>query len=243
VICGLVSRDYVAVAAFVVIGAANALVDVSGYTLLQRLVPDQVLARLLAFAEAAFSLATALGSLLIPPVISGLGNDGALIATGCLLPVLTGLGYAALRRIDVEIGARTERIALLRRVSMLRLLPMPAVEWLAANFGQASVPAGATVFRKGDPGEAFYVIEDGRVELVDDGRVIRQLTLGDAFGEIALLRSVPRTVSVRALVDSRFAVISGPQFVTAVTGFAATSSTADAVVRGHLAADELRHAR
>jgi MFS family permease len=241
-VCGLLVSDYVAVAAFAIVGAANALVDVSAFTLWQRIVPDHVLARLLAFAEAAFALAMAVGSLIAPPVISGLGNKGALIATGCVLPVLAALSYAALRRIDADIRVRTDRIRLLRRVGMLRLLPVPAIESLALNLRHALVPAGVDVFRKGDPGDDFYVIETGRVEIVDDGQRVRELGPGESFGEIALLRSVPRTVSVRAVDDLACAVISGARFVGAVTGFSATSSDADALVRDYLAADAGRRA-
>jgi hypothetical protein len=180
--------------------------------------------------------------LIAPPVISGLGNKGALIATGCVLPVLAALSYAALRRIDADIRVRTDRIRLLRRVGMLRLLPVPAIESLALNLRHALVPAGVDVFRKGDPGDDFYVIETGRVEIVDDGQRVRELGPGESFGEIALLRSVPRTVSVRAVDDLACAVISGARFVGAVTGFSATSSDADALVRDYLAADAGRRA-
>ena len=95
---------------------------------------------------------------------------------------------------------------------------------------------------EGEPGGAFYVVESGRVAVLDDSSEIRRLRPGDAFGEIALLRSVPRTATVRALVDTELAALSGPQFVAAVTGFSATSSTAEQLVRGYLTEDLSRHA-
>jgi MFS family permease len=242
VICGLLVHDYVAIAAFAVIGAANALVDVTGFTLLQRMVPDHVLARLLAFAEAVFALSTAVGSLVAPPLISGLGARGTFIATGAVLPVLTALAYRALHAINADIQVRSDRVALLRRVGTLRLLPVPAVEWLAVNLDRTTVPAGRDIFHKGDPGDDFYVIESGRVAVVDDGRLVRELGPGDAFGEIALLRSVPRTVSVRAVDAAELAVISGARFLNAVTGFSAPSATADALVRTYLSSDAERQA-
>jgi hypothetical protein len=242
VLIGLLTGDSVAVGAFVVIGAANALVDVTGFTLLQRLVPDQTLARVLALTEAVFSLALALGSLAIPFVLSALGDTGALIATGCILPLAVVARWAGLRAIDADIGVRRDRIVLLRRVGMLRLLPVPAIESLAMRLGRSRVPAQTDVFRKGDPGDGFYVIESGRVAVIDDGQEIRRLGPGDAFGEIALLRAVPRTATVRALEDTELATLSGPQFVSAITGFSATSSTAEQVVDGYLSDDRKRHA-
>jgi CRP-like cAMP-binding protein len=96
------------------------------------------------------------------------------------------------------------------------------------------------VFRQGDPGDGYYVIESGRVAVVEDGRDIRELGPGDSFGEIALLRSVPRTATVRALGDAEFVVISGPRFIAAVSGFSATSSSADEIVNGYFADDIYR---
>lgn len=243
VVVGLLTSSYVAVGAFVIVGAANALVDVSGFTLLQRLVPDQVLARVLALCEAVFSFALALGSLAIPLVITALGATGALTVTGCILPLAVAARLAALRAIDADIRVRKHRIALLRQVRMLRLLPVPAIEGLALRLRRSRVAAGTDVFCKGDPGDEFYIVESGRLAVIDDGQEIRELGPGDAFGEIALLRQVPRTATVHALEDAELGSVSGAQFVSAITGFSATSSTAEQLVGGYLAEDLHRRAR
>ncbi|SFO74329.1 Predicted arabinose efflux permease, MFS family [Geodermatophilus dictyosporus] len=151
VVVGLVTGSSVAVGAFLVVGAANALVDVTGFTLLQRLVPDRTLARVLTLTEAVFSLAVALGSLTVPLLVSGLGGTGALAVAGSLLPVAVAARWAALRAIDADIGTRRDRILLLRRVRMLRLLPVPAIEGLALRLRRVPVAARTDVFRAGDP--------------------------------------------------------------------------------------------
>ena len=243
VLIGLGTSSYVAVGAFVIVGAANALVDVTGFTLLQRLIPDQALGRVLALTEAVFSLALALGSLAIPLVISALGDAGALIVTGCILPVAVAGCWAGLRAIDADIGVRKDRIALLRRVRMLRPLPVPVIESLARHLRSSRVAARTDVFRTGEVGDAFYVVESGRVAVIVDGQEVRQLGLGDAFGEIALLRAVPRTATVRALEDTELAALSGPEFVAAITGFSATFSVAEQLVSGYLTEDLHRHWR
>jgi MFS family permease len=240
IVSGLLLHSYVAVGVFAIVGAANALVDIAGFTLLQRLVPDHMLARVLGLTEAVFALSVAVGSLVIPLVISVLGDTGAFLLIGCLPPLAVAARYVALRGIDSEIGVRSDRIALLRRVGMLRLLPVPAIESLALHLQRSRVAAGADVFRQGDPGDGYYVIESGRVAVVEDGRDIRELGPGDSFGEIALLRSVPRTATVRALGDAEFVVISGPRFIAAVSGFSATSSSADEIVNGYFADDIYR---
>jgi MFS family permease len=243
VLIGLLTSSYTAVGAFLIVGAANALVDVTGFTLLQRLIPDQTLARVLALTEAVFSLALALGSLAIPFVISALGDTGTLTVTGCFLPLAVAARWAGLRAIDADIRVRKDRIVLLRRVRMFRPLPVPVIEGLALRLRRSRVAAQTDVFRKGDSGNDFYIIDAGRVAVIDDGQEIRQLGPGDAFGEIALLRAVPRTATVRTLEDTELATLSGPQFVSAITGFSATSSTAEQLVSGYLTEDLHRHAR
>jgi MFS family permease len=242
ILCGVATHSFAVVAAFTVIGAANALVDVSGFTLLQRVTPDRMLARVLTLAEAVFALATALGSLVVPPIDAALGHADALIVIGCLLPSAVVVSYPLLRAMDRHIGASTERIALLRRVGMLRLLPVPAIESLAAGVTMLHVPAGVDVIRKGDIGDNFYVIESGRMILLDGGHEFGELGPGDSFGEIALLRRVLRTITVRAAQDADLAVVSGPRFVAAVNGFSATASTAEEIVGQHLLGDQRRHA-
>jgi hypothetical protein len=175
--------------------------------------------------------------LAVPLLVSGLGDTGALVATGAVLPVAVAARWAALRAIDADIGMRKDRIVLLRRVRMLSLLPVAAIEGLALRLRRSCVAARTDVFREGDPGGEFYVIESGRVAVLIHGEEVRQLGPGDAFGEIALLRSVPRTATVRALEDTELAVLGGAQFVSAVTGFSATSTTAEQVVTGYLTED------
>lgn len=241
ILCAIATHSVVAVTAFTIIGAANALVDVSGFTLLQRVVPDHMLARVLTLAEAVFALSMAIGSLIVPPVDSAFGHSGALVATGLLLPIAVVLSYALLLDIDRHIGVSSERIALLRKVAMLRLLPVPAIESLASGVTMKHVPAGTDAIRKGETGDDFYVIESGRMVLVDDGREFGDLGPGDSFGEIALLHSVPRTVTVRAIEDAELAVVTGARFVAAVNGFSGTASAAEQVVVQHLGDDERRH--
>jgi MFS family permease len=242
VLAGVILQSWLAVSAFVVMGAANALVDVAGFTLLQRLAPDPMLARILTVTEAVFALAVALGSLVTAPLLSAVGDRGTIVATGCVLPVAVALYVKNLRAIDAEIGVRGDRIALLRQVSTLRLLPVPAIEGLAQHLEHNRVEAGRDVFRVGDPGDGFYIIESGEVAIVKQGREVSRLGPGGSFGEIALLRSIPRTATVQVIADAEFAIVSGPRFVAAVTGFSATSTAVEQNMSQYLA-NELDPAR
>jgi CRP-like cAMP-binding protein len=93
------------------------------------------------------------------------------------------------------------------------------------------LPAGSIVIREGDPGELFYVIGAGEVEVAG-----RALGAGDSFGEIALLRDVPRTATVKATTDVVLHTLERDVFVAAVTGHEPAHATAEAVVAARLEA-------
>ena len=66
-----------------------------------------------------------------------------------------------------------------------------------------NVPPGRTIIRKGEPGDAFYAIRSGQVEVIADERTVTVLGPGSYFGEVALLLDVPRTATVRARTPVR----------------------------------------
>jgi MFS family permease len=213
-----------------VIGVGNALVDIGLYTLPARLVPEHLLARAFGAKESLTALSVALGSLLTPPAIDLLGIRGALAVLGLVAPALVALTWRRLRAIDGSIAHRDEEIAVLRRVAMLRPLPMPAIENLAVHVDHAHVAAGRDVFHQGDHGDRFYVIEDGQAEVIGDRRVIGTMGPGEAFGEIALLRDTLRTTTVRAQTSLRLYTLDRRHFVSAVSGYPSSGREADALV-------------
>jgi CRP-like cAMP-binding protein len=92
------------------------------------------------------------------------------------------------------------------------------------------------VFRQGEPGDRFYVIADGTATVEIDGAEASTLGPGDFFGEIALLREVPRTATLRAVQDLRLFALERDDFITAVTGHAPSREAADSVVAARLPA-------
>jgi hypothetical protein len=178
----------------------------------------------------------AAGSALAPALKDWLGLDGALVATGLLLPVLTLLCWRRLARIDAAAAVPQKQLALLRGVPFLAPLPAPALEHLAGSLAAVEVPAGETVFHEGDRGDRFYVIERGEVEVSAAERLLRTLGPGDFFGEIALVRDVPRTATVTATKSSRMLALEAAEFLGAVTGHASSAEAADAVVVSRLGA-------
>jgi CRP-like cAMP-binding protein len=116
-------------------------------------------------------------------------------------------------------------------------LSAPVVERLAGSAEHATVEAGATIVREGDSGDRFFVIADGRTEVSVGGRAAGELGPGEAFGEIALLRDVPRTATVRATAPTELLVLRRAPFLEALTGQPRSRALASDVVEEHLTAD------
>jgi CRP-like cAMP-binding protein len=95
----------------------------------------------------------------------------------------------------------------------------PACGQLARGLEPVSVPAGQVVFNQGGLGDRYYVIESGMAEVFGDGRLVATLEQGQGFGEIALLRRVRRTATVRAASQLRLQALASDHFLPAVTGF------------------------
>ena len=216
------------------VGTGGILVEVNGMTLLQRLTENELLGRIFAVLQSLILGAMALGSIAAPGLVSWLGPRGALLATGAFLPVVLVPLWPTLRRLDAEAVLPEEPLELLRRIEIFATLLEPVLERLAAGATTVETAAGQPVVSQGETGRHFYVIASGRAAVeVADGPS-RELGPGDFFGEIALLRDVPRTATVRALEPLRLYAIARDDFVGAVTGHAPALAAAETVMAGRL---------
>jgi MFS family permease len=237
-VMGLVPEYAVALLAAAVIGIGNAMVDVTVFTLVARMVPDAVLARVFGALEALGALAVGIGSLFAPLLAAVMGERAALVAIGLIAPVVCVLTWYQTTKVDRSISVRTDVIAVLRGVPMLRPLPVNAIEQLAQHAERTDVVANAAVFEAGDEGDRFYVVESGNVDIVDGEQVVRTMGPGQGFGEIALLGHTTRTMTVRATEDTRLLGICASDFLPAVTGISEARAAAEKTRSEHL-----RHAR
>jgi hypothetical protein len=217
-----------------VVGIGNTLVDVAALTLLQRAAPDEVLARVFGVIESLLVGAIGLGAILAPVLVSAFGADGALIATGAFLAVLAAVSWPRLARIDAETAVPEREVALLTSLPLFAPLPPVTVEHLARSLRPVRVAAGEEIVREGEPGDRFYVVASGEVEVAADGKPLRTLGPGEYFGEIALLRPVPRTATVIARADAELLTLDRDEFVAAVTGHPESRDAADAVIGARL---------
>lgn len=224
----------VAFAMLVIVGLANTIVDVSGLTLLQRGVDNSVLARVFGVLETLVLGAIALGGVLAALLISVIGIRGALIASGAFLPALALLTWRRLAALDAAALVPADRVALLRSGPIFAPLPPAIVEHLALSLEAVTVLAGTEIIRQGEPGDRFYLVADGELAVSMDGRETARLGSGDSFGEIALLRDVPRTATVVAKTDALVYGLDRDEFIAAVTGHADSADAADAVIARRL---------
>jgi MFS family permease len=215
------------------LGVGNTVVDVAGLTLLQRAVPDNILARVFGVLESLAVATIGIGAILAPLLVSAFGARQAMVATGALLPIVTALFWRRLTQID-QTSEPAEQLELLRSVPLFHPLPPATVEQLAASLVPVRVRAGEDVFRQGDSGDRFYVVGDGEVVVSVDGRPVNRLGRGGYFGEIALLRDVPRTATVTAETDAELLALERDEFIAAVTGHAPTAEVANAVIASRL---------
>jgi MFS family permease len=232
---GVFPQPPVALILLGLVGVGNTVVDVAALTLLQRTVPDEVLSRVFGVVQSVFVATIGLGAIAAPLMIDALGIRLAMVITGALLPVLAALLWRRISALDAEAQAPTARLALLRAIPLFKPLPAPQIDQLASSLIEVKAPAGTEIIRQGDAGDRFYVIASGEVDVFSDDRHVATLGAGDYFGEIALLRDVPRTATVKAKDEVELYALERDEFLSAVTGHAESAKAADAVVANRLA--------
>jgi MFS family permease len=217
-----------------IVGAANSIEDVAAFTLLQRIVPDRILTRVLGVLWGLAMGGVALGSIAAPPIVDALGPRSAFLVVGSILPIFALATYRRLVEIDRTVAPAAE-LELIEQVPMFAPLSVAAKERVAASLVPVRVSAGEPVIRAGDPGDRFYIVADGELQ-IDAGSRLASAQRADYFGEIALLGDVPRTATVTAVVDSQLFALQRDDFLAAVTGHSAAHEAGKEVVEARLAA-------
>jgi len=230
-IMGIWPNAVVALAMLGVLGIGNTLVDVAGFTLLQRTAPEAVRSRVFGVFESMVAATIGLGAILAPLLIALAGIRAALIATGLFLPILAGLLWRKLTALDTGDPAHLE---VLRANPLFAPLPPPALERLAHAVQPLTLAVGETLFRAGDSGDRYYAIESGELAIDLAGGTKRE-GRGGGVGEIALLRDVPRTATVRAATDAQLLALDREEFLLAVTGYAPAAEAANDIIGERLA--------
>lgn len=219
-----------AVVLLVFCGAGRSVFDVAIRTLLQRSVRDEVLARVFGVGEALQMIGLAIGAAAAPILVAAFGGRGAVAVSGVLLIVLAIIAFPMLIGVDARAKVPGAELAILRAIPIFAPLPEHIAEQLSWNLIPLQVAAGSVLIRQGDEGDRFYILSSGDVDVTTDGRSVARLGPGGYFGEIALLRDVPRTASVVALTDCRLLTLERDMFLGAITGSVRSLETAHAEI-------------
>ena len=153
----------VAIIALALVGIGNTLVDVAGFTLLQRIAPEDVLARVFGVVETIFYLAIGVGSLLAPLLVETAGTRWTLAIVGLFLPVVVVLLARRITGIDDEAVVPLHEVELLGMLPMFAPLPELALERVARQLVPVAADAGSEVIRAG--GRRRSVLRDRRRSL------------------------------------------------------------------------------
>ena len=222
-------------AAIALLGVANPLVDVNTDTIIMRLAPDEVLGRVFGAMEAACVTTMALGSFAMPFLIDWLGLRWSLAAIAVPVALVALAGVPTMIALDARLRPPAT-LPLLQAIEMFAPLAPSTLESLAGSLVPVRVLAGDVVVHEGDDSDRFYVIESGLVEVThEDGRVLGREGPGDFFGEIGLLRDVPRTATITAVEDTLLQALPREAFLSAVSGQRDARMAAETIVNRRLA--------
>jgi len=231
---GLAPRTATAVVCLALAGLGTTIVDVAGVTLLQRSTPDEVLTRVMGVVQSVFVGTLGLGAVLAPALIHLVGDRWTLAIVGIPIAVAAALAWPRFRRIDAETARAPAFVGLLRSIPIFAPLPEAVLEQLARDGRVIKMSAGDRIISAGESGDDFYVIVQGEAEVEASGKPSRLLHEGDSFGEIALLRDVPRTATVTATSNGELLALGRDSFLSAVTGNPDSAAAAHAVAAARL---------
>jgi MFS family permease len=218
------------------VGVGNAVLSISGYTILQRTVDEHMLGRVLGVLEILVAVAVALGSVLGSLQVAEIGIRLALVVSGLFLPALAIITYPRLRRIDAASAVPERELALVSSLPLFATLPVNTLERLSFRLEHLKSEAGTTVVEQGSVGDRFYMIASGEVDVIHNGLFVTTLGPGDYFGEISLLQNIDRTADCVARTDVELYALSRETLVAAVGGDLRSTSIASEVITQRLSA-------
>jgi len=218
-----------AIAAITIAAAGSLVIEVSSTTIFQRVVPDVVRGRALGILGTVSIVAFALGSFLIPVLADAVGTGLVLVVSGVAVAVAGLVGAfmaasAARRSAGSTADVRVNRLA---GLPLFAGVPAAALEAVAVRMEPVRVTAGQVVIHEGDEADRFYLIHEGAfavtrlvsIESASETAVVEHLRTegpGEVFGEIGLLRGIPRTATVTAATDGALLALDGADFLELV---------------------------
>jgi predicted MFS family arabinose efflux permease len=223
-------------------GAAMIVLDVLIVTSLQRLLGNEVLGRAFGAIDSLIVASMLLGMLIAPVMVRFTSVSGALMIGGSLSFAAAAAILPRARSIDRLGAARAEalgpRVALLERLGIFDGASRVTLEGLAEVAVDVHVEGGVVVLHQGaHPDDLFVVVTgelDARIADAAGERVVGSIGEGEYFGEIGLLRGIPRTATVTALTACDLLRIPGDRFLAIVTGEASSAGALSRTVQARM---------
>ncbi|MDQ1686738.1 MAG: family transcriptional regulator, cyclic receptor protein, partial [Frankiaceae bacterium] len=194
--------------------------------------PREVLSRVFGVFEALVLVGILGASLVTSLIVRTAGLRTALLVVGLGVSVASVLGMGPLVRADRKAAAGLAllrpKIALLEVLDLFTAATRQTLEQLARACEEQRVDAGEVIVREGDTADALYVLVEGEVDVEAKGEAaqahhLRTMGPRTYFGEIGLLRGVPRTATVRATEPCLLWRISAEDFRSALESGASAS--------------------
>lgn len=233
-IIGLLPVPAVAVAALLAVGLSNAVLDVLGFSLLQRGVPTAERVPVFGVLETVAAIGAAAGGLVAPILIERLGTQGSLAVAGAILPIAAVAIWPWIHAADGESVVPARQLALIRGIPLFAPLTLTAVERLAGALQPVRFADGEALIREDEPGDRYLILAEGRATVTSRGRAINELAAGSGCGEISLIRDVPRTATVTAQGPVSGFALARADFLAAIAG-PTTTAAASALIEERLA--------
>jgi MFS family permease len=220
--------------ALAVIGLLDPWVNLGLETIPQRIAPEHAISRVYAAVDSSLTGAMSLGAALAPWLLATLGLRGSLAVMGLVVTAYAASTWPHMRRLDRRLAAPAT-LPLLRSLALFAPLAPATQEALAHRLVEVDVAPGEVVVAERERSDRFYLIASGEVCVTRAGTVLRTQSAGDFFGEIGLLRDMPRTATVTATAPTRLYALDRSDFLDAVTGQDESLAAAQEVVSRRLA--------
>lgn len=234
----------IALVATLVGGAGFVACEVVAETALARVVPSDMLGRVMGVIDAVSVAAMISGAILAPLIINWTSLTTSMLVLGAATMGVTGLSRTRLRGLDELSRARSEllasRVAVIQRLPVVAGAPLVVLEQLASASQLCPLPPGVDIVVEGAPAHAFYAVIDGMVIVHRGGEFVAHLGPGDFFGERGLLDRAPRNATVTTGEPTTVLRLEGDTLLDALQSAPTVLSALDRSSQGRSAAALVR---
>lgn len=187
--------------------------------MIQRITPPDRYMRMFGVTEAFDAGGQALGAALVPVLVAAFGVEPAIVISGALLPLSFVALSSVFRGVDTRAVIPQSAIETLSEVAAFEGLSADVMEYLARMSVPTELAAGEWLIRRGDTeADAAWVVANGEVDVIIDGRPVARLGRPELVGEIALIHQQPRTADVVAVTACEMLRIDHETFLDVVVG-------------------------